>query len=296
MSNKFKKWKKILKDKYITFNKLDKTYRIIGDLKQFSIILPFDHKLPDIQANYQLYDKKLPQLAKLIFEQKGGICVDIGANVGDTAAAIRANTLMPIVCIEGDAYFFDYLEKNTQSLPDITLVKAFVDKEDNVSHKKNQLSHGTGKIIEDVSGTSKMTFLSLSNIFNQYKIDNQSVTLLKVDTDGFDFGILLGSAAFIKSFKPALYFEYEVNDAKAQQLSLELMTKLGEIGYQFIVYDNYGNFLSCVKSDFVQRFTELNAYIKSCRANGGGIAYLDVFATTDRLILEQVYQKECIVH
>lgn len=296
MLNKLEKWKKKISDKYITLNKLDKTYQITGCLNPISIILPFDHKLPEHQTHFKLYDKKLPQLAKLIFEQKGGICVDIGANVGDTAASIRASTAMPIVCIEGDTYFFDYLKKNTNALSDITLVKAFVDKEDNISNKKNQLNHGTGKIMEDVSGASQMTFLSLSNIFNQYKIDNQSVTFLKVDTDGFDFGILLGSRLFLTAFKPALYFEYEVNDANAHQLSLQLIETLGKIGYQFVAYDNYGNFLSCVKSDFVQRFTEFNAYIKSCRTNGGGIAYLDIFATADPLILEKVYQNECIVH
>jgi hypothetical protein len=38
--------------------------------------------------------------------------VDVGANVGDTACIIKTAEEVPILCIEGDEYIFDFLQKN----------------------------------------------------------------------------------------------------------------------------------------------------------------------------------------
>ena len=72
--------------------------------------LPLSHELPFYQHDHPRYDRQLGAIAA----ELGGPVVDIGANVGDTAAAIRAESDVPILCVEGDPRFFALLERNAR--------------------------------------------------------------------------------------------------------------------------------------------------------------------------------------
>ena len=137
-----------------------------------------------------------------------------------------------------------------------------------------------------------LKFLPLFEILENLKVNVSDISLIKTDTDGFDFDILSGSMELISKHKPSLFFEYEINSAESNKKSLNLIKQLSDIGYKFIVYDNYGNFLSSVSTDFTPRFTEINAYIKSGTQNGGGISYVDVFATANNEIFDLQLKEE----
>lgn len=268
----------------------DKPYRIKGELAEIVIQLPPDHKLDFYQQAYKNYDRKLVRIAKTIFEKKKGMAIDIGANIGDTAAAIRASSRIPLICIEGDAGFFSYLEKNTKPLEAITCVNAFVSGAKEI--RKGQLvrKEGSGRIQENAEG--QVSFLTLPEILTSIQVKPQDISLIKIDTDGFDFGILLGNKEMITANHPALFYEHEVNSAASHRQSLELVDYLAGEGYQFIVYDNYGNFYSSVTSGFHARFNEINAYIRSGLENGGGICYVDVLAVHDKSVFDDLLKKE----
>lgn len=270
----------------------DIIYNIKGDLSSLELKLPEGHRLPHNQLLYKLYDKKLINITKHIFNTKGGTCIDIGANIGDTAIAIRASSNMPIICVEGDAEFYNYLEKNTANLKDIKIVKSFIggDQKEIKGHYVKQA--GTGKFIESSSDGFSTSFITIPNLLLNLGIVASDISLIKSDTDGFDFDIILGSLDFITQNKISLFFEYEVNSHEAHLKSLDVINSLSVKGYLFIVYDNYGNFYSSVSSDFINRFTEINAYIKSGNANGGGICYVDVFATLDHNLFQEIYKSE----
>ncbi|MGZ3884922.1 MAG: FkbM family methyltransferase [Bacteroidia bacterium] len=273
-------------------NTADKPYRIKGSLSEIEILLPPDHKLDFYQNMYKNYDRKLVAICKTVFEKTRGTCVDIGANIGDTAAGIRASTLMPLICIEGDPGFFSYLEKNTKQLMAITRVNAFVSGEKEIRNASLVRKEGSGRIRESGTGGEKVSFLTLPEILGSIHVQLNDISLIKIDTDGFDFGIILGNAKFISEHKPSLFFEYEVNSPASHAQSLEVVRMLSGEGYRFIVYDNYGNFFSSITSDFQERFTELNAYIKSGLENGGGICYTDIFAVHDESLFNDVLRNE----
>ena len=63
---------------------LDTEYRFAD----FSIVLPADHALPIYQKAHRLYDRFLPHLSKYI--ESGSTVIDVGANCGDTVAAMFA--------------------------------------------------------------------------------------------------------------------------------------------------------------------------------------------------------------
>src|SRR3981189_2700602 len=75
--------------------------------------------------------------------------------------------------------------------------------------------------------------------------------LIKTDTDGTDFDILLSSLDVIGACRPILYFEYKPDirqDGIAQ--SIQAITALRAAGYtRFLVYDNFGNYLETVGHD-----------------------------------------------
>src|SRR5439155_22784770 len=68
-----------------------------------------------------------PRAIGRIAAEAGGPVGDVGANVGDTAAAIRAHSDVPILCVEGDDRFFALLERNAPALAPIELEHAFVE-------------------------------------------------------------------------------------------------------------------------------------------------------------------------
>ncbi|MEI7464384.1 MAG: hypothetical protein WCJ87_03490 [Burkholderiales bacterium] len=51
-----------------------------------SILMPKNHRLAEYKKRHRLYDQFLPHLARYL--PTGGVVVDIGANVGDTLAAM----------------------------------------------------------------------------------------------------------------------------------------------------------------------------------------------------------------
>ena len=138
---------------------------------------------------------------------------------------------------------------------------------------------GTAKLVSSSDSNDELKFSSLEEIINEHEISRDQIGLIKIDTDGFDFKIILSNKKLIKEVRPVLFFEYDITFAdEGEQEAGELLEFLVEIDYNFLVYDNFGNILydlDIVNSFF---FYNINRYIRSCRASGGGIFYLDVLA------------------
>jgi hypothetical protein len=110
---------------------------------------------------------------------------------------------------------------------------------------------------------------------------------VKVDTDGADFGILLGSANWIAEQKPSLFFEYApATDGDAAR-ALIVTGHLARLGYRFVVFDNFGHTMRVIRGEAQLAFLELNRYLRSALTHGGGVVYADVFATPDAPVLDR---------
>ena len=98
--------------------------------------------LPDYQKAHPKYDKLLPIISKYINQNE--MIIDIGANVGDTLAAMVDENPNPIyLCIEPEDEFYSYLLRNVdiiqKKIPNLKvyLLKQFVGKQiNNVSLDK----------------------------------------------------------------------------------------------------------------------------------------------------------------
>jgi FkbM family methyltransferase len=80
---------------------------------------------------------------------------------------------------------------------------------------------------------------------DDYFSDAERLDLIKTDTDGFDFDVLLGASVVLSRLAPALYFEFA--PFLAQNVGREgsdILASLGNLGYgRFLVFAQAGDLL-----------------------------------------------------
>ena len=78
------------------------------------IVLPPEHNLPYYQHRDPTYDAyAIDLLARLAAGDRHVTVIDVGANVGDTAAAVLASDPeTSVISVEGDPMFLGYLARN----------------------------------------------------------------------------------------------------------------------------------------------------------------------------------------
>lgn len=242
--------------------------------------VPGGHRLHEYLKSYRLYDQPLKDIAKLVGEQyPDAWFVDIGANIGDSAVAMRAGAKNRLLCIEGCEEYYTFLKLNTQNMEEIRLEQCFVAGLGNGGDSHLCIQNGTASVRTGPSGGTPLKFCSLLDIFNRQGVDK--IALIKIDTDGMDCSIIQSSLAVLRRLRPICFFEYDPSLTEGgNKITLETIVALSGIGYtRFIVYDNFGNFMSLVDDHVEIRFKELNQFLSlNRRYSRQNIAYLDICA------------------
>lgn len=256
----------------------------------FFIELPADHRLPEYQRSYPKYDRFLPHLASYV-EQSGTI-VDIGANVGDTLAAmIERNPAASYICIEPDEQFHRYLEGNAERIRNavsgarIRLIKALVGK--TISNVSLDGKGGTKHAVPDAPGGL------CSQPLDALIPDGAglNIRLVKSDVDGFDYDVLDSSHAVLDRHGPMLFFEcYQDHEYQKQGYSNTLRS-LAAAGYcDWTVFDNFGELV--LRTGDIAVIDQLMDYV--WKQNTGSAArtiyYLDILAVrnADSALIDKV--------
>jgi FkbM family methyltransferase len=259
-------------------NRLRSAFRTTYRIGNIEISVPRHIDLPNIQKLHPAYDRFLPILCK--FLDGPGTLVDVGANIGDTAIAIAQVCNNPIVCIEPSPIFYSYLTKNLKLIP-AERSKA-IQKMIGTGRFSGNLDHsikGTARLSTQSTEQSSVQFVSLDSLRDTI----HEPILLKSDTDGFDFDVLISAKETIKSSEPVLFWENEVNTSAQLEGFARLYQLLEENHYEFIyVFDNFGNLL--LEGATVKNLVSLNNYLVSMRSNGQTrtFYYVDILATTKK--------------
>jgi FkbM family methyltransferase len=224
------------------------------------LLLPLSHELPFYRNDYPEYGEAVGRVAA----QLGGPLIDIGANVGDTAAVLRARADAPILCVEGDEAFFQLLATNAAQLGDVELERAFVDAP---PRGRVERARGTSRI---VAGDAELPAKTLARILEEHPRFAEPA-LLKLDTDGFDVPILLGNLDLLARLRPVLFFEYDPHVGADP----DVFERLREIGYaKMHVYENTGEHVETIA---------LPGSIHDRYVGHGGARYADVCLFTGEL-------------
>ena len=231
-------------------------YRV-GDAE---LLLPLSHELPFYRSDHPLYGEAVGRIAARL----GGPVVDIGANVGDTAAIVRAHSDVPILCVEGDDVFFPLLERNAERLGDVELERAFVgDSLLRADEGSVERSRGTARLV----GANPLTS-PLSEILERHPRFARPA-LLKLDTDGMDVPIVMANLGLLESVRPVLFFEYDPHLGARPEIFVTLCCK----GYdRALVFENTGECRETLELADSERAAALHREY----TGHGGARYVDV--------------------
>jgi FkbM family methyltransferase len=243
------------------------------NLKGNTIVLPWTHNLSFVLRDIPQYSHNTARIGRYIKNKYPNLVfIDIGANIGDTVILQRSEAQYPILCIEGDDFFFSILEKNILGKSNVVAIKAFVGEKDEIQIAEINKYLGSGNIIRNM-GKVKLQFRKLDSILEEYPIF-LNAKMLKIDTDGYDLSILRGARKFLESAKPALFFEYDPYFFKQQNDDgLSIFPQLQAIGYKdIIIYDNTGDLLATCEVSDNKMLEEIHEYY----SGRGGERYCDL--------------------
>jgi FkbM family methyltransferase len=264
------------------FRRLWKPKPQYAQIGRHRIRLAVDSRWPHYRKKFQLYDAALGPIAAVVHAKYPALhAIDIGANVGDTAALIRESAEIPILCIEGDPVLLPILAENAARLgPDVVIEPSFVGPEGAAVNLQSATDLGrNASLVNAADSRGPIKLRTLAAILADHP-EFRSAKLLKTDTEGFDFDILRQSLDFIEQSKPLIHFEYDPHFHPDQpRAGLDAIAALIATGYSdFIYYDNFGNLLLHATAANTTLFADLDSYLASNQRHGIAVYYFDVCA------------------
>lgn len=234
----------------------------VGDAK---INIPFSHALPIYQKQYPTYSWNVVHLAQVVLQKyPGSSIIDIGANVGDTVALLRTKIKAPILCIEGEPNYFQILQENTRQWSDIVLENVFIGMEDTDANWTVKMDQGTAHlapVAQDAAQDRISHFETLDEVICRNPSIRDTYKMVKVDTDGFDLGILCANLGVLQKRKPILFIEYAPMFFAQMYNGLDKLKQIRDVGYVDVaVYDNFGRFLLSTNLNNAEQIEELHHY------------------------------------
>ena len=258
-------------------------------IDDFCIELSKGHMLPEYQEEFCYYDKIIPFLVNVTDNNSDNSwIIDIGANVGDTLYAMLRHTNANFLCLEPDKDFFQLLEKNVSTLDiqyknRIKCINAFVGL-DSLANLVTEKQYGTAhKVVVDVDSANSGNLVptkTLKELLEINAIDLDQVSLIKVDTDGYDWECIMSIGKDLFDKDIVLYWKHYLDKGNEIQLtgSYDLANYLTDMGYTtFFCFDNFGNYISSGNADFLN---DMTGYLYRLNENKTArtMYYIDVLA------------------
>jgi FkbM family methyltransferase len=159
--------------------------------------------------------------------------VDVGAFVGDSSIVLAEYTNKKVIAIEPGKNNYDYLQKTIalNNLQDkIDTFNTALDKE---IKKVGIIDHGAGSRIVEATAGDNLTTITLDElVYNKY----QKVGIIKMDVEGVELDILLGSEHIIKRDHPILLISIYHSGEQFINIPLYFKEKYSDI-YDFKFID-----------------------------------------------------------
>lgn len=221
---------------------------------RFDIVAPKNHALGPILATQPYRDLCVGVTAKHVSRKyPHGTMIDIGANIGDTAAIIATYAGNKLILVEASDYFFKFLVENAQRLPNHTELR------------KTLVADGTAIVgaFKHWGGTASFTegdFAAQVQSTRLCDLADAATCFVKLDTDGYDFRILEDSLTWLSNARPAVLFESQIRSREDLEGANKLFASMMNIGYShFVVWDDPGFHLLSTSS--LDILTDLNRYL-----------------------------------
>jgi len=239
------------------------------------------------------YGSEFGRLATALAQKYPALSViDIGANIGDTAAIVKNAVDAPILCIEGDPYCFSILQRNIAQFGNVTAYRQFLgDRDETISARLEKSTWNTTIIPDQEGETAVVQLLRLDSFLKEHAL-SEPYKLLKIDTEGFDVKIIRGASGLIDAVKPAIYFEYNRHNMdEIGEKGVDTLYWLKEKGYDDILFfEDNGQFILSGSLSDKRLIDQLHHWV----GISTNIYYFDliVFHKDDKDIAEQFIKSE----
>jgi FkbM family methyltransferase len=132
------------------------------------------------------------------------VCVDVGANIG-YYTLLLATKVKRVYSLEPDKKCFEILKKNVKenNLKNVILLNiAASDKKEKKYLKRDEKNQGNSQI-DDKNGE-----IIWANTLDNMLINEQKISLIKIDTQGWEPQVVEGAKKIIKRDNPTMFLEY----------------------------------------------------------------------------------------
>ena len=238
-----------------------------------TMTMPLSHALPIYLKEFPFYDRLPGRLAQFIRAKLGAVqCIDVGANVGDTIAALKEPLARekPVVAekflaIEPNPRFRKCLSLNWGSDSNVVILPYICSSSEGETLARIAEMQGTASISLNGNASDGLgdgfTKRTIDSIASEYAEDGE-FNLLKIDTDGHDFEVLSGATEFIARAKPFLYFEVDAfSNSHFVDDCLGVLKDLRSAGYEkLFIYDNFGSLMGLFETFDIRSVKRLLFY------------------------------------
>jgi FkbM family methyltransferase len=259
------------------------------------LLAPLSHDLPLYQRSFAHYDTALPRLARHLQAARGVplVVVDVGANIGDSAAALLASPDTRVLAIEGEERFFRLLTANVTANRTpwgdrLTPVHCLLGERAETVAATIDVRRGTGRLRPSKKVIALRT---LADVVDEHPAFRDA-GLVKIDTDGFDIAILRGARPWLSAARPVLFFEYDPHFWRPiTPDGARVFRELADVGYgHLLAYDNFGWLLWSGTVHDQRRLEELDAWLSG--RNSSVYVDLCVFPATEAASFEHFRASE----
>lgn len=245
---------------------------------RYSIQVPTESPLSGIYAHDRPQQPlELGRLTSLVKKKFSSLTVvDIGANVGDSACIIKTAEEVPILCIEGDEYIFDFLQKNIAQFQNVTARKLFLGETTKKIRASFEKSGWNLTLKPNETSTQTVNLTTIDDfIFGEPGW--QTFKLVKIDAEGFDCAIIRGAKNFLREVQPVIHFEYNRENMDAiGESGVDTLMLLSGLGYsRLALHDHFGRFFCSTTLSEKNFIKELHDYADGVRS---AIDYYDITA------------------
>ena len=190
-----------------------------------------DHIIKRITKTKTFYEIELLNYL-LVRAPKGGVYIDIGANIGNHAVYFGKFLASHVVCIEPSPKIAKLLKRNlTENQVDnhviVGCALGSVGGEGRMLYPDND-NIGMTKVVSNTGGGNgeMVEIRTLDEVFESLNMSEQ-ISLIKIDVEGMELDVLKGAVGLLKAHQPQLVIEAATQ--KEQESIFEYLSPLGYV-------------------------------------------------------------------
>jgi FkbM family methyltransferase len=280
--------------------KLGTNHIVDATIYGHNMVMPAEHPLPVILATIPQFNRPLGLAVESIAATAVGdqelTVIDVGANIGETIAIIeqRIPGRCSYLCIEPEPEMSALCRLNHGNNSRVQVERAFIGEnegalvwleDDGRANPSTKLVEGTNTEKQDSHGCLKR----LDTVALPFAELHSRVSLIKVDTEGYDFSVLRSGSELLARYTPAIYLEWfpELLLGLNEQV-WEGFDYLETLGYHHLVFfTNQGDFYCSTSSPNRMFFRGL----ASSTAGNKACPHFDVFLSASESVCNELIER-----